>query len=357
MLLAIVLISALLLSVAMVVVLSLITVYLPNRSVEPKTDTKSLRIAIVGAGISGLNAGLTLLDSNLFTGNNIAIYEADEKIGGRMHSKYWLPDNQTIEWCGEFLGTEDYTMLNLTKRFDISLLDIFEATDDSHAETFYYLRRIYNETEIWEEYKAIEGIIAEQRQQIGEINYNQSNSYGRYFDNLSLYDWIETYVPNGHQSVLGRFIDSEYRQEYGLDAQDLNSLVFITTTSNEGESPETPSGEHYRMRGGGGRLITRIGGHLTENGFQMQLNHNLTKIVKLTNGHRSVFDHVILTLPAATLRYVDYTRAQFDTLKQRVINEIKYGTNTKLNLQFSRRFWYDLSADGGISTDLPFLLS
>jgi len=49
------------------------------------------------------------------------------------------------------------------------------------------------------------------------------------------------------------------------------------------------------------------------------------------------------------LKYVDYNQAQFDTLKN--------GTNTKLNLQFSKHFWYDLSADGIIYTDLPFLNS
>ena len=41
------------------------------------------RIAIVGAGIAGLNAALTLQDAGL----SCSIYEASNRIGGRIHSE------------------------------------------------------------------------------------------------------------------------------------------------------------------------------------------------------------------------------------------------------------------------------
>ncbi len=40
------------------------------------------QIAVVGAGIAGLNAALTLQDAGL----SCTIYEASHRIGGRMHS-------------------------------------------------------------------------------------------------------------------------------------------------------------------------------------------------------------------------------------------------------------------------------
>ncbi len=45
------------------------------------------RIAIVGAGIAGLNAAVTLQDAGLAC----SVYEASDRVGGRMHS-------DTVTW-------------------------------------------------------------------------------------------------------------------------------------------------------------------------------------------------------------------------------------------------------------------
>src|SRR5258708_27737307 len=64
------------------------------------------RIAIIGGGISGLNAALTLQDA----GYNPTIYEASSRVGGRMHSdaSTWA-NGQTSEWCGELIDTRHKT--------------------------------------------------------------------------------------------------------------------------------------------------------------------------------------------------------------------------------------------------------
>ena len=331
---------------------------------------KRVRVAIIGAGISGLTAGLKLVDSDRFHSEDIFIYEANTVVGGRMHSRLWSPNNQTSEWCGEFIDSDHTTMFGLVKRFNIQLLDTIAATNAQYHTTFYFLNRFYNETQAWIDYQAIAGTLKEQIRRIGEVNYNQSNADGRYFDNLSLYDWIEQYVPNGHRSPLGEYIDSAYVQEYGLDTKELSSLVFHFTISPDTQPANGPlsiyglSDQRYRMIGGNEQLPKKISDHLVKRGVSVRFNHNLTRIVKLRNGkirltfannRVATFDHVILTLPVTTLRYVDYRRAQFDPVKKRLIRELRYGTNTKLNLQFSRRFWYDVSSDGVIYTDLPFL--
>jgi len=69
-------------------------------------------------------------------------------------------------------------------------------------------------------------------------------------------------------------------------------------------------------------------------------------------------DEVILTLPFSVLRGLDYSSAGFDRLKQVAIEQLGYGTNTKLVLQFSQRYWNTTGAwgtgDGNIYTDLFF---
>ena len=51
-------------------------------------------------------------------------------------------------------------------------------------------------------------------------------------------------------------------------------------------------------------------------------------------------DCAILALPFSTLRRVDYRRAGFDPLKQVAIEELGYGTISKLFLQFDVPYWY-----------------
>ena len=71
------------------------------------------RIAIVGGGIAGLNAALTLQDAGL----SCEIYEASNRIGGRMHSDTttWA-DGMVSEWCGEFIDGDHETMHQLIER-------------------------------------------------------------------------------------------------------------------------------------------------------------------------------------------------------------------------------------------------
>src|SRR5438876_4260238 len=50
-------------------------------------------------------------------------------------------------------------------------------------------------------------------------------------------------------------------------------------------------------------------------------------------------ERAILTLPFSILRQVDYQRAGFDPLKQVAIEQLGYGTISKLWLQFDIPYW------------------
>ncbi|HSU98639.1 MAG TPA: FAD-dependent oxidoreductase [Roseiarcus sp.] len=79
-----------------------------------------VRIAIVGAGIAGLNAALTLQDAGIAS----TAYEASNRIGGRMFSatSIWA-DNQVSEWCGELIDSDHETIIGLARRFGLPLED------------------------------------------------------------------------------------------------------------------------------------------------------------------------------------------------------------------------------------------
>ena len=315
-------------------------------------------IGIVGAGIAGLVAALTLQDAGL----PCTVYESSGRIGGRMHSNHsFWGDGQTSEWCGEFIDTTDVVMRRLANRFGLTLLDVNAAEPPGSVDTNYFLGGYYTGTELSHDIQQITPILAEQNREIGPIAvYNNYTPAGYYFDHLSAYDWIETYVPGGHASRLGQYIDVATVAENGLDTAQQSSLNFIFPLDSD---------ERFHIRKGNEQLPAAIAASLpretVRRGWRLTTitaddDAKVTLTFSTTSGLRSeVFDYVILALPFSVLRGLDFSRAGFDPLKQQAIRQLGYGTNSKLVLQFDDRYWNGRGAwpgigDGFIQTDLPF---
>jgi monoamine oxidase len=320
-------------------------------------STSAPRIGIVGAGIAGLTATLTLQDAGIPS----TIYESSNRLGGRMHSNntFWQ-DGQTSEWCGEFIDSDHHAIRGLAHRFGLTLEDVVAAEPSDSVDTNYFQGGYYTDADFARDFKKIAPILAEQNRQIGNtVLYNHYNAPGYYFDHLSLYDWIETYVPGGHSSRLGQYLDIAYVTEDGLNTGQQSSLNLIFPLDSD---------ERYHIKNGNQQLPTKIAQSLPagtiKRGWRMTAISGSDPTVTLTFDTSSGtqyadFDYVILTLPFSVLRHLDYSNANFDALKQTAITQLGYGTNSKLILQFNQRYWNGRGAwpgigDGFIETDLPF---
>ncbi len=327
------------------------------------------RIVIVGAGIAGLNAALTLQDAGFAS----TIYESSSRIGGRMHSDATTWDNQQkSEWCGEFIDSDHTTMMSLASRFKLKLIDEIAAQPAGSFDTLYFDGRYYSQAQADQDFVPVNAALQQQVNEAPSTTYNSFNKTGYFLDHLSVYEWMEKYVPGGHKSQLGRYLDSAYNQEYGLDTPVQSSLNLVYLLGYQ--PPSGPwqiyglSDQRYSILGGNQLLPEAIAASLPNGSVMTQ--SALTSI-RLTGrgGYYLMFktlagsttveaDEVILTLPFSVLRGLDYSSAGFDRLKQVAIQQLGYGTNTKLVLQFSQRYWNTTGAwgtgDGNIYTDLFF---
>src|SRR5689334_18267027 len=109
-----------------------------------RAATSQGRIAIVGGGIAGLNAALTLQDA----GVSSTIYEASSRVGGRMHSDTtsWL-NGQTSEHCAELIDSGHKTIQGLAQRFNLGLTDLPAAEPVHSTDTNYFFGRYYTDEE------------------------------------------------------------------------------------------------------------------------------------------------------------------------------------------------------------------
>jgi monoamine oxidase len=107
---------------------------------------KHTRIAIIGAGIAGLNAALILQDAGLAC----SMYEASSRIGGRMHSDTttWA-DGMVSEWCGEFIDGNHRTLLHLIERFKLKTIDLGRKIPNRAQAILYFFNRYYDAEEVW----------------------------------------------------------------------------------------------------------------------------------------------------------------------------------------------------------------
>jgi len=64
-----------------------------------------------------------------------------------------------------------------------------------------------------------------------------------------------------------------------------------------------------------------------------------------------VADHIVLALPFTILRTVDFSKAGFNQVKTWAINELGMGTNSKVHVQFTSRFWRDQGCTGETYSD------
>jgi monoamine oxidase len=328
------------------------------------------RIAIIGGGIAGLTAALTLQDA----GYASTVYEASSGIGGRMHSNTttWA-NGQVSEWCGELIDSGHKLIQHLAQRFGLSLTDEIQAQPSGSSDTLWFFDAYYPVAQADSDFKPVHNALMQQVQQAPfPTLYNTSTLFGQMLDRTSLYDWIEQYVPGGHAAPLGAYLDSAYNQEYGLDTNlqsSLNLVYLLGYKAGPGTfSIYGASDERYHIDGGNQRLPLAIAASLPSgsvlNGWRLTtiaLNGDGSYTLTFTTPGKTttvVADRVIMTIPFGVLRGLDYSRAGFDPLKTTAITQLGYGTNSKLVLQFDERYWNTQGpwgiGDGNIYTDLAF---
>jgi len=313
------------------------------------------RIAIVGAGIAGLNAALTLQEAGLACD----VYEAADRVGGRMHSDAttWK-DGLMSEWCGEFIDADHTAMHGLIRRFGLETRDLDRETASRSRSLLYFFGRASSGADLAEDFQALAPILSQQYQQAGfPTTYAHFTHEGYRLDHLSAYDWIEQYVSGGHATPAGRYLDSACRGINGLETTEQSALNLIYLFASWGLSRSSntvaPQNGTTEIVGGNERLPQAVASSLPDG--SIHLGHRLVTLESATGGITLTFatasgsiqsqcDEVLLTLPFSALRHVDYGQAGFDALKRTAIEQLGYGTISKLVLEFDQRYWLRHSA-------------
>jgi monoamine oxidase len=319
------------------------------------------RVAIVGAGIAGLHAALTLQDAGVAA----TVFETSDRVGGRMHSNTttWA-DGQTREWCGELIDTAHTLIRQLAARFSLPLVDVLAAQDPPAEPAFFLRGRYYTWPEASRDFAPVYEVIQKQLAEIGPVaQYDRSNAAAQFFDHMSITELIDRYVPGGSDAPLARLLAGVFRTENGREPDESSALTLIYPLGLDAELFGF-SDERFHIAGGNQQLPEAIAAHVvtSEPPCEVRTNRRMVAIARGADGgatlafatpdglQEETFDQVILAIPFAVLRTLDTVHAGFDPLKRQAIAELAYGTNAKLQLQFDTRFWRGHGAWPGVGS-------
>jgi monoamine oxidase len=334
-----------------------------------RASSAGRRIAIVGGGIAGLAAALTLQDKGVYAD----VYESSQRVGGRMHSDwqegptfagFWT--GQQAELCGELIDANHKTIRQLSQRFGLPMVDLLQAQPNGTEDTYWIFGADYPYAQASSDFKPVHNTLQGQVQQTSYPTlYNSSTSAGQFFDQMTLHDWIDTYVPGGQGSQLGALLNAAYNEEYGAETTGqsaLNLIYLLGYKSGPGTwSIYGASDERYHIVGGNAKLPVAIANTLPSG--SIHYGYAMTSIalagdgsinVSFGNGKTINADHVILSTSFSVLRTLNYKKAGFDSLKQSAITQLGSGLNVKLMLQFNSRVWNSHGSTGSLYSDRLF---
>jgi monoamine oxidase len=319
------------------------------------------RIIVVGAGLAGLTCAYRLQQA----GYAAQIYEASDRIGGRCYTgRGEFADGQIYEHGGELIDNNHIDMKHLAQELGFTLDNLYVAEANGTEQLGYFFGQPYTFTQMTNDLKVIwQQIHSDISAASYPTLYSSYTTRGQQLDQMTLYQWIENYVPGGHRSPLGQMLDVAYNIEYGAETtvqSALNMLYLLGYTGPGQFRTFGKSNEKFHVHGGNDQVSTtlaaKLGSQITTNTplTAIKLNNDGSYTLTFANGSGSfsrVADRVVLALPFSILRGVDFSKAGFNQVKTWAINELGMGTNSKVHVQFDSRFWRDQGCTGETYSD------
>jgi monoamine oxidase len=322
------------------------------------------RIVVVGAGLAGLSCAYQLKRAGL----RADVYEASDRVGGRCWTRRDDFAPQIAEHGGELIDQGHAEVRQLAQSLGLNLDNLLAGEPNGTEDFYYFDGEPYSFAEATDDLKKIwQQVHKDVSAASYPTQYNSFTQRGYELDHMSITDYINAHVPGGMSSNLGQLLDIAYNIEYGAESsvQSSLNLLYLLAYSGQGQLRIFgPSNEKYHVRGGNDQIATGLASALSG---QIKLGTALTSIRRNADGTyklsfalagggttSATADRVVLALPFSILRTLDYGRAGFSDLKKTAIRELGMGTNSKLHLQFSDRYWNSIGNNGNTLADTGY---
>lgn len=308
-----------------------------------------MRVAVVGAGISGLQAALLLQEH----GSNVTVFEARNRIGGRLETA--TDDGKAIyEAGGEWIDADQPLLHDLVRKYQGSL-------DEAVREPALAIFRgeIRRTDDLWQDLVEDETRVElTARTMARDLHFPAwiNRKYAKY-DSLNLAAFIRQHCSSDRGFW---WMTANLRSDEGDDLEHIGLLGWLSgyvhyinrENLNRGESEMSA----YRTPLGFGSLLNsmlaEIKGDVVLGAPLEKVEHSSAGVTLHMADREESFDRVVVTLPPRCLEQVVFDPA-LDAPKRCAIEACGMSRAIKIALEFTSPWWKDRGFCGRFHCDGP----
>ena len=303
-------------------------------------------VLIIGAGLVGLTAARELERR----GCNITVFEARERVGGRVWTIRDGFGNMHGEAGGEFIDEEQHEIRKLARELGLREARILRGGFSHYRLGNNGRRRIRSPSSGWRQ----TGLALEPLIHAYKLNGEQWN--GPIATKIAAYSvasWLDEFDATPDVRATARLM----RGFFVADPEQLSLLPYVEQFADGND----PAGRTvFRIIGGNDRLADRIAGKLQNS---VRLGHVVSRIVQKKKGVRITIkkrhgkrievtgDYAVVTVPAPIVAEIEFIPPLPDSQRAAFL-ALRYGRATKTLLQFDRHSWRGARRPRACATDL-----
>lgn len=324
-------------------------------------------VLILGGGAAGLAAAYTLKKAGIA----FRVLEASSRVGGRIFTKSnFNSAGQFAELGAEYVDSGHDALIGLAREVGLEIQDTSLDGPHLQSEVFYFDGSIRYHRDLVAAAVPFVAAVKAAKEEIGpQFNYRNPTPKGIEWDHVTLAEFLN--------SLRGRVEDwflnvaaVGYTLEMGREAdeQSVLNLFWQVDDSVHDDDFELfgPSDETRRVKGGNSRLPERLAEILNQQSDALVMN---TRVLAMSRRGSDIVvtadcdgqtveykaTQVICALPLSALKQVDgLKQVGFSDAKLDCIQNMRYGQNSKIMMDFSSRVWRQ--KNGGVKPSTGWLM-